>query len=356
MKSQSDILIDELRSLDPVRLHGLDQAHCDSVAENLLNRILVTDHESGSVSPLEHRPGHSPRKKRVIAAAVAAAAAAALALVIGLPGGVGGNQDAVAAALDEAAETAAVSQPAATTGLPYLYLKTRFVSVNTSVAKGTAWSVYKSETKQEWAAHDGSGRRLVVEEPPKFVGPADRANWEAAGEPSFLPSDGGAQTTESTLSPGTFDDGFQGMELSALPTDPSVLSEALRQHAEGMHNDVPTSAQTLELIGEILRNPAASPELRAALYEAAAMVPGIEYLGEKVDVMGRTGVAVGLVSPYSGQRTLYSLIYDPSNSEALAMEATALEPVAFADTEAPFVISATIYLASGGSSSLSSAP
>jgi hypothetical protein len=312
-------------------------------------------HESGSASSAESRPRRGAYRKRAFAA-VAAAAIAALALVIGLPGGVSGNHDALAA-LNEVAETAAATQPTTPTGdRPYLYLKTQFMSVDTSVANGTAWSVYKSETKEEWAANDGSGRRLVVEEQPKFVGPVDRANWEAAGMPNFLPADGGARTTESSLPAGTFDDGFPDKELSALPTEPSALSEALRQRAENIHSDVPTPAGTLELIGEILRNPAASPELRAALYEAAALVPGIEYLGEKVDVTGRTGVAVGLVSAYSGQRTLYSLIYDPSSSEALAMEATALESAAFADTEAPFVTSATIYLASGSANSLSSTP
>ena len=355
MKSQSDTLINELRSLDPVRLKGLDQAHCDSAAENLLRRILSTGHESGSASPTESRPKRGAHKKRVFVAVVAAAMAA-LALVIGLPSGIGGNHDALAA-LNEVAETAAASQPTTPTGeRPYLYLKTQFMSVDTSVANGTAWSVYKSETREEWAANDGSGRRVVVEGPPKFVGPADRANWEVAGKPNFLPAGGGARTTESSLPPGTLDDGFPDKELSALPTEPSALSEALRQRAGDLHNDVPTPARTLELIGEILRNPAASPELRASLYEAAAMVPGIEYLGEKIDVTGRTGVAVGLVSAYSGQRTLYSLIYDPRSSEALAMEATALESVAFADTEAPFVINATVYLASGSASSLSSAP
>jgi hypothetical protein len=50
------------------------------------------------------------------------------------------------------------------------------------------------------------------------------------------------------------------------------------------------------------------------------------------------------------------LIYDPRSSEALATEAIALAPASFADTEAPFVTSATIYLASGSAESLSKAP
>ncbi|HET9163425.1 MAG TPA: CU044_5270 family protein [Solirubrobacterales bacterium] len=344
MKSQSDKLITELRSLDPVRLRGLEQTHCDSAAENLLHRILLTDYESASAPSADGRLRRGLHKKRMFAASVAAAIAA-LALVIGLPGGVSGSRDAMAA-LDEAAEAASATPPPARAGeRPYLYLKTQFVSVDTTVANGKAWSVYRSEAREEWAADNGSGHRRVVEDPPKFAGPEDRASWEAAGEPNFLPADGGG-TTESSLPAGTFDSGFPGEALSKLPTEPTALSEALRRRAEATHSDVPVSARTLELIGEVLRNPAASAELRAALYEAAAMIPGIEYLGEEVDVTGRAGVAVGLVSAYSGQRTLYSLIYDPHSSEALAMEATALEGAAFADTKAPFVISATVYLAS----------
>ena len=109
------------------------------------------------------------------------------------------------------------------------------------------------------------------------------------------------------------------------------------------------------MIGEVLRDPAAAPELRAALYEAATKISGIEYLGEAADPIGRHGAAVGVTSTYSGGRTLYSLIYDPQTSEVLATETTALEPVSFADAEAPLVTSATIYLSSRAISSLSSA-
>lgn len=352
MKSRSDTLNRELSSLDPVRPEEMDQARCDAAAEALLYSILSAELEprEDSVSPAKGPSKGRLRSKRTLAAVVGVAMVAALTLAVGLPNGINGNHDAMAA-LDEVAGTAA-SQPIQSTQLPYLYLKTQSRTIDTSVAHGKAWSVYRSEIREEWAAGDGSGRRRVTEEPPQFVGPADRAAWEAAGKPNFLPANGG-HTAEESLPAGSLEDGVGGEELSALPTEPTALSQSLRQRAEDIHSSVPIPARTLELIGEMLRNPVATPELRAALYKAAAMVPGIEYLGERTDVTGRKGLAVGVVSTYSGGPTLYSLIYDPRNSKALAMEATVLEPVAFADTPAPFVISATIYLASGRTESLS---
>lgn len=354
MKTRSDTLDRELSSLDPVRLEEMDQARCDATAEALLCSILSAELEprEDSASPAKG-PSRVPLPSKRTLVVVLGGAIAALTLAVGLPSGINGNHDAMAA-LDEVAGTAA-SQLIQSARLPYLYLKTQSRTVDTSVAQGKAWSVYRSEIREEWAAGDGSGRRRVTEEPPQFVGPADRATWEAAGKPNFLPADSG-HTAEESLPAGSFEGGVAGEELSALPTGPTALSQALRQRAEEMHSSVPIPARTLELIGELLRNPAATPELRAALYKAAAMVPGIEYLGERTDVTGRKGLAVGVVSTYSGGPTLYSLIYDPRNSEALAMEATVLGPVAFADTPAPFVISATIYLASGRTESVSKTP
>lgn len=67
----------------------------------------------------------------------------------------------------------------------------------------------------------------------------------------------------------------------------------------------------MALIAELLQNPFAPPDLRAALYEAEALVPGIENLGPARDLLGRKGIAVGARSANSGAPTVYSLIVDP---------------------------------------------
>ncbi|HWJ43307.1 MAG TPA: hypothetical protein VNR67_07730, partial [Solirubrobacterales bacterium] len=127
----------------------------------------------------------------------------------------------------------------------------------------------------------------------------------------------------------------------------------LRSEAEATRTSAPVPARMLELIGEALRNPTASPQLRAALYEAALQAPGIEYLGPATDPNGRKGLAVGVTSNYSGGPTVYSLVYDPESTAILANESTALAP-GYADADGPIVISATVYLESGSVDSLPS--
>lgn len=334
MNRDTERLIKRLRELDPAPSPPEEGAR----AEAVLRAVVTSDPIEQSPSPFRlRRPAPLWRRKRVLAP-LAAAAVLALALVVGLPGG-GGDKDGAAIALDNLA-AAAAAQPAAAE-LPFLYLRTRSVSVNTAVAKGQAWSVYDSELREEWSAVDRSGRVRVEEETPAFVGSGDRAAWEAAGKPNFLPKGFTATTTEHSIPAGGFED------ASALPDDPDALAEQLRAEAEETHKTAPVAARMLELIAEDLRNPAVGPKQRAALYHAAQEVPGIDYFGATTDLEGRDGLAVGVTSSYSGGPTRYLLIYDPQSAEVLAYEIEASHPAAYADSNGPLVISGTVFLDSG---------
>ncbi len=326
MNRRQEAITRQLKAFDPV-----DPGHLDHEAPGeVMERIMGTDPGRGR-GPRPHRP-----LKRALVPIGAAAALAALVLAIGLPGG--GSDNGVSTALNDVA-AAAAAQPAPASGT-YSFLKTQSTFVNGAEAGGQAWSYYDSETRSEWAAPDGSGVVRVEKEPPSFVGPGDRAAWEAAGSPHLADLGGSTTTTERHLAPGSIED------VSDWPTDPGHLSAQLQAKAAQSHGSAPATARELELIGEALRNPTASPELRAGLYEAALDVPGIEYLGAATDPSGRHGEAVGVTSSYSGGPTVYSLIYDPNNTEVLANVQTALEP-RFADAEGPLVIADTIYLESG---------
>jgi hypothetical protein len=268
---------------------------------------------------------------------------AILVLAIGLPSGGDGKNDLTEALTDVA--TAAAAQNAVAGDSSYLYLKTRSLSVDTAVAQGEAWSVYRSETRQEWSSLHGEGLVRIEDEPATFVGAGDRAAWEAAGSPNFADLEEPTRVSEKALPAGSIE------SLAGLSTDPDALADQLRVEAEATHKSAPIPARTLELIGEALRNPTAPPELRAALYEAAIQTPGIEYLGPEVDPNGRNGLAIGVTSSYSGSPTLFSLVYDPESAAVLANEQTTLEPE-FADADAPIVTSATVYLGSGSIDSL----
>lgn len=301
------------------------------------------------------RPRVSPRSGRRLAfVATAAAALAAAAVVIGVPGGEEVGPGSGLAALDRVA-VAAAEQPAPAPELPYGYLKTRGTYVDTTAYGGEAWSTYRSEVVETWATPDGSGRRRTVALVPGFVSPADREAWERAGRPSFLAHGWERHVGTESFPPGSFAGSDSlGADLADLPTDPEDLSRWLIDRVSGpAANRFPLSVRTLTLAAELLQNPFAPPQLRASLYEAEALVPGIEDLGPARDELGREGIAVGARSANSGAPTVYSLIVDPRTSEVLATEQTQLRaPAALPELDQPLVISSTVYLESGRTASI----
>ena len=330
MTKRTDNFRRDFRRLDPVEPGELEGAADSADAAELLRRIVSLEHESAAAP---RRPRRMPRL--ALGGAVAAVAVAVLVLVLGLSSG-GSGEDQLTSSLDEAAATAG-SQSASTSGTPYTYLKTREVSVSTDAAAPASVKVLQSTTREEWVTHDGAGRLKIVDEPTRVVGSGDRAEWEGAGEPSFLSLGFGRRTEDRFL-----DAGMLRGSVVDLPTDPTTLARRLRGRAEVEHGTTPVNAATLELIAEELRDPGASPRLRRALYEAAKLIPGIEYFGEETDPAGRRGLAVGVTDSRPGSPTRYSLIFDPESSEVLAVETTSLATL----------LRARVYLEARGSESM----
>jgi hypothetical protein len=363
MKSRNEKLDEGLRAIDPAKAGDLDPS--DAGADKLLRTVLASDAESQETRTRgagTRSPARSTRRLpgRRVLASVAVGLVVLAGIVVGLPGGDGGGRTTLPA-LARVAEAAA-AQPAPDTGLPYVYVKTRENSTDTSVAHGQAWSVYHIETDEEWIAKDGSGRVRRVVAAPEFVTPEDREAWEAADKISFLVHGFNGYSEEQDLPVGHFDERFPGApdgSLSGLPTDPDELAEWLTNRAINPAfggGAFPLSVKTLTLIAEILQNPLATPELRAALYEAEGQIPGIEYLGPATDQIGRRGIAIGAKSANSGAPTLYSLIFDPETSQVLATQQTMLSPPSGLPQTTPRLTSSKMYLVSGTTASLHSRP
>jgi hypothetical protein len=345
MTERNDNLNRELRWLDPVEPGELEGSAESPVAQAMLERIVATEPGEAPSVPAPARRRRLPRLA-LTAAGAAAVAAAVLVLILGLTGGEGGNREhGLAAALDQAAATAASRSP--DTSAPYTYLKTREVSVDTNAADRRSWQVRQSTTREEWVTHDGAGRLRIVDEPARFVGSGDRAEWEGAGEPTFLTLGFSRRTEDRFL-----DAGMLRGRPEDLPVDPAALAVRLRVKAAVGRGDLPIGAATLQLIAEDLRDPGASPAFRQALYEAAKRVPGIELLGAKTDPAGRRGVAVGVPVEVAGRPVVYSMIFDPATSLVLATEMTSR---AHRDTDGdhgPRLLRARVYLKSRGIESL----
>jgi hypothetical protein len=71
-----------------------------------------------------------------------------------------------------------------------------------------------------------------------------------------------------------------------------------------------TAAEDFVHVGDFLRETDASPALRAALYRAAGLIPGVRLLGTVRDHNGRTGLGVALDS--AGVQ--HELIFNPRTS------------------------------------------
>ncbi|RSS75489.1 CU044_5270 family protein [Streptomyces sp. WAC06614] len=88
--------------------------------------------------------------------------------------------------------------------------------------------------------------------------------------------------------------------LATLPTDPDVLLQRIYRETAGKGRTPDQEAFTT--IGDLLRAGQPSPALAAALYKAAAKIPGVVTVDDAVDAAGRHGVAVARLDETSGQR------------------------------------------------------
>ncbi len=71
------------------------------------------------------------------------------------------------------------------------------------------------------------------------------------------------------------------------------------------------AAEAFTTIGDLLGESIAPPEVSAALYRAAALIPGVTVVPDAVDAAGRHGVAVAFDG--SGTRTSGSSTGPPSS-------------------------------------------
>ena len=293
----------------------------------MLARVLAEDPGATASPPgdiVDRAPGQAPRapwwrptlpKLALAGTAIAAVVVAILLFGSSTGGDGGGSPDRLAGALDQAA-TVAGSQPPAGVGRPYSYLKTRERSVDIAAVAARTWHVSQVTTREEWMTPDGPGRMRIVAGPSHFVGAGDRAEWEGAGRPGFLALGFGPRTEVHWIA-----GDVMRKRIEDLPTDPAALIVRLRDEAQAGRGELPLPAATLQVIAEDLRSPAASSQLRQALYEAAKLVPGIRDFGARTDAEGRDGIAIGVSGLGPDGKAQFALIFDPRTARPLATEA-----------------------------------
>ncbi|GAA2168877.1 CU044_5270 family protein [Actinomadura napierensis] len=199
-------------------------------------------------------------------AALAAAVAITVAQVVA-PEGHGAGTIAAAEVLRDAAATARSAPPIRTGAYSY----TRELVVHPGVDD--------RQCKETWLRRDGSvvASGTGAEPPGGRCDPKDPAHWAP------------------TLEPG-HDDRRPHADVRTLPTDPSALRERLYSdaaHGRGQNRDNtgPRDQLVFERIGRLLRM-TIPPELRAALFQTLATIPGVDAVRGEKDALGRPGIAL----------------------------------------------------------------
>lgn len=155
-----------------------------------------------------------------------------------------------------------------------------------------------------WVTPDGSAFRHEDVLSSDFASEADRQAWIDAGKPDYeLPRNHTFPPGQSPLH-----------DVSGLPADPDRLLAALRSGE--VAERPPGDDQVFILIGELLAQGDAPPEVRAALFEVAARLEEVKLVGAVEDPLGRPGIGISIASPPGTSR----LVFATDSAQLLAIE------------------------------------
>jgi hypothetical protein len=250
-------------------------------------RHLIKEHlmtELRTDQPAARRAARAHRLRRTAWTAVGAgllAAAAATAIVIGLtgqPGSTGGHITA-AKLLSKIADVAAQARAQDVTDSQFTYIETR-VSAGNPYGKPAP---SKPHQRQVWIpVADLCGPGLAIENGKRFsISDKPTRDMVANGVHLKCPYRGTLNEPSYRL-------------LQSLPTDPPTLLNLIYKNTAGAGQSPDQEAFTT--IGDLLRESIAPPQVSAALFRAAALIPGVTVVPGAVDAAGRPGVAVSFTS------------------------------------------------------------
>ncbi|WP_405907193.1 CU044_5270 family protein [Streptomyces sp. NBC_00828] len=106
--------------------------------------------------------------------------------------------------------------------------------------------------------------------------------------------------------------------LQTLPTDPDKMLDWLHKQSDGGKSE---DQNTFVLVGDLSYESLLPPDVGAALYRAAAEIPGVTVVQDAVDADGRHGIAVAREDDGIRQE----LIFDPKTYEFLGERQVAVQ-------------------------------
>jgi hypothetical protein len=109
-----------------------------------------------------------------------------------------------------------------------------------------------------------------------------------------------------TCGPGSLNDPTYRL-LQSLPRDPRTLLNLIYAGTRGEGQAQGPDGEAFITIGDMIRETIVPPRTAAALYRAAALIPGVTLIGHVTNAMGQPGIAIALTA----DQTRYEWIFDP---------------------------------------------
>jgi hypothetical protein len=297
--------------LDLLRRHRSDptppSGEARAAARQALERVMRQDaHASLGAAPPRKR---APSRRRPLMGATGAAALAVVAIIVAALVRSGPTtQPALAAGtvLQRLARVAS-DQPWAVPGPgQYLYTASHSLSgSDTELPGGVYCQAVFEQYRQNWVAANGEGMFREID------GPAHYHSGREASECKSAPAQPAGESS-TWAAPGCLS--IDPIPFGRLPMNPVTLrARLLTGKVEG---GPPGPGEAFTQVGDLLRNTDASPALRAALYRAAAGIPGVKSLGTVTDELGRKGLGLA----FDAHGTRHELIFSATTSALLAQQ------------------------------------
>jgi hypothetical protein len=148
---------------------------------------------------------------------------------------------------------------------------------------------------------------------PELQPPSEREIWFSVDgtREGALRGGSGRATPIEAPTPGIASNTYY-RHLETLPTDPDKMLDWLHKASDGGKSE---AQNTFVLVGDLIRESLVPPKVSAALYRAAARIPGVTLVPDATDATGRQGIAVGRVDEQSGLRDEW--VFDKKTYEYL---------------------------------------
>jgi hypothetical protein len=243
-----------------------------------------------------------PRRRPVLAfvAAVASIAVGLLFLQVLLPPGSVGPDTSAAREIRSLGLLSAQQPVMAAGPTDLVYRRYREVRLVAGGSTREEYQVAERVSVESWFASDGSGRRETTFEDVGFVTPEDRKTWQATDQ--YPLHEVGSEKSEVFM-PGE----LPVYLVEELPADPAELLKVLQDDTVIVS---PEGGDSLfSTIGALLTQQNLATEVRLALFEVTAALPGVTVDEEARDPLGRPAIVVG--STVDGRDA--QLFFDPAD-------------------------------------------